>query len=74
MKSINYIVDALINIENEVKELFLDTKIEMKKKDALMLSLMQQRSVLEQTLQDLHYLKENPPAVDDGCKMKNYRE
>ncbi|NOQ30323.1 MAG: hypothetical protein GQ570_04275 [Helicobacteraceae bacterium] len=73
MKSIKFIEDALQNIDLEVKQLFSDYDIPMKKKDSLMLSLVQQKSTLEQTLKDLTYLKENPPS-SQGCKMQTLRK
>jgi hypothetical protein len=74
MKSINHIKNALNDLDKEVEEILKDWNIPLNEKDDRMLPLLQQKKVLTQTLEDLTYLKENPPAKNQPCGISKYRE
>ncbi len=74
MKSIKHIENALKDLDNEVQTILMDWSINLTEKDNLMLPLLQQKRVLTQTLEDLTYLKENPPAQNQACGISKYRE
>ena len=74
MNSIKYIKDALADLDNQVEKILLDWSIPLNEKDNLMLPILQQKKVLVQTLEDLTYLKENPPKKNQPCGISKYRE
>ncbi|MEA2100517.1 MAG: hypothetical protein U9P72_10360 [Campylobacterota bacterium] len=74
MNSIKHINNALNDLDKEVEVILLDWKIPLNEKDNLMLPLLQQKRVLSQTLEDLTYLKENPPKPNQPCGISKYRE
>jgi len=74
MNSIKHIENALQELQNEVEKILLDWSIPLNEKDNLMLPLLQQKRVLDQTLEDLKYLKENPPTPNQPCGISKYRE
>ncbi len=74
MKSIEHINNALKDLDNEVQAILIDWSINLTEKDNLMLPLLQQKRVLTQTLEDLTYLKENPPAQNQACGISKYRD
>ncbi len=74
MKSIEHINNALKDLDLEVERILMDWSINLTDKDDLMLPLLQQKRVLQQTLEDLTYLKENPPAKNQACGISKYRE
>ena len=74
MNSIKHIENALQELQNEVEKILLDWNIPLNEKDNLMLPLLQQKRVLDQTLEDLKYLKENPPTPNQPCGISKYRE
>lgn len=74
MKSITFIEDALKSLDDEVQALLLNMSISLTEKDDLMLPLLQQKRVLTQTLEDLNYLKANPPAKGGPCKSGMTRQ
>jgi len=74
MKSIEHINNALKDLDKEVETILLDWSINLTNKDNLMLPLLQQKKVLTQTLEDLTYLKENPPKPNQACGISKYRE
>ena len=61
MNSIKHIENALKELDDEVQVLLLNWDIPLNEKDNIMLPILQQKKVLTQTLEDLTYLKENPP-------------
>jgi hypothetical protein len=73
MNSIKHIQNALSDLDSEVKLILEDWNIPMNEKDNLMLPLLQQKKVLIQTLEDLTYLKENPPTPNQACGISKYR-
>jgi hypothetical protein len=73
MKSIEHIKNALSDLDKEVEAIISDWSINLTDKDNLMLPLLQQKRVLEQTLKDLTYLKENPPKPNQPCGISKYR-
>ncbi len=74
MKSIEHINNALKDLDEEVQAILIDWSINLTEKDNLMLPLLQQKRVLTQTLEDLTYLKENPPAQNQACGISKYRD
>ena len=74
MNSIKHINNALNDLDKEVEVILLDWNIPLNEKDNLMLPILQQKKVLSQTLEDLTYLKENPPTPNQACGISKYRE
>ncbi len=74
MKPIEHIQNALKDIDKEVESILLNIKLALDEKDDLMLPIVQQKKVLTQTLEDLEYLRDNPPTPKGGCGMSKYRE
>jgi hypothetical protein len=74
MKSITFIEDALKSLDDEVQAVLMNMSISLTEKDDMMLPLLQQKRVLDQTLEDLQYLKANPPAKGGTCKTGNMRK
>ncbi len=74
MNSIKYIKDALGDLDEQVQKILLDWSIPLNEKDNLMLPILQQKKVLTQTLEDLTYLKENPPSPNQPCGISKYRD
>ena len=74
MKSIKHIENALKELDDEVQALLLNWDIPLNEKDNIMLPILQQKKVLAQTLEDLTYLKENPPKKNQPCGISKYRE
>ena len=74
MNSITHIKNALQELDDEVQKILLDLDIPLNEKDNLMLPILQQKKVLEQTLEDLTYLKDNPPSPNQACGISKYRE
>lgn len=74
MKSIEHINNALKDLDEEVQNILIDWSINLTEKDNLMLPLLQQKRVLTQTLEDLTYLKEHPPAPNQACGISKHRE
>ncbi len=74
MNSIKYIKDALADLDEQVQKILLDWGIPLNEKDNLMLPILQQKKVLTQTLEDLTYLKENPPSPNQPCGISKYRD
>lgn len=74
MKSITFIEDALKSLDDEVQALLMNMSISLTQKDDLMLPLLQQKRVLDQTLADLKYLQANPPAKGGPCKSGMTRQ
>lgn len=74
MNSIKHIQNALKELDDEVQTILLNWDIPLNEKDNLMLPILQQKRVLTQTLEDLTYLKENPPKENQPCGISKYRE
>ncbi len=74
MNSIKHIEKALQELDDEVQTLLLDWNIPLNEKDNIMLPILQQKKVLAQTLEDLTYLKENPPTPNQACGISKYRD
>jgi hypothetical protein len=74
MNSIKHIENALKELDEEVQNILLDWSIPLNEKDNLMLPILQQKTVLDQTKKDLTYLKENPPRLNQPCGISQYRE
>ena len=74
MNSITHIKNALQELDDEVQKILLNWDIPLNEKDNLMLPILQQKKVLEQTLEDLTYLKDNPPSPNQACGISKYRE
>lgn len=73
MKSIIHIENALKELDKEVESVLLDMNIPLNEKDNLMLPMLQQKRVLKQTLDDLTYLKNNPPKQNQACGISKHR-
>ncbi len=73
MNSIKHIENALKELDEEVQKILLDWSIPLNEKDNLMLPILQQKRVLDQTKEDLTYLKDNPPAKNQACGISKYR-
>ena len=74
MKPIEHINNALTDLDKEVETILMDWSINLTEKDNLMLPILQQQKVLKQTLEDLTYLKENPPTPNQACGISKHRE
>jgi hypothetical protein len=74
MVSLTHIEAALEAVDAEVKALLYNQSMSLSDKDAAMLPLLRESKVLKQTLEDLCYLRDNPPASTTGCKAGTYRE
>ncbi|MCD6259452.1 MAG: hypothetical protein J7J31_07600 [Helicobacteraceae bacterium] len=73
MNSIKHIQNALSELDTEVEKILLNWDIPLNEKDNLMLPLLQQKKVLTQTLEDLEYLRDNPPTPNQPCGISKYR-
>lgn len=74
MNSIIHIKNALKELDDEVQKILLDWGIPLNEKDNLMLPILQQKKVLDQTLEDLIYLQEHPPTPNQPCRISKYRD
>jgi len=74
MKSIEHINNALKDLDKEVEGILLNISLSLQDKDNVMLPLLQQKRVLTQTLEDLEYLRDNPPTPNQPCGISKYRE
>ncbi|MBN2781617.1 MAG: hypothetical protein JXQ66_00070 [Campylobacterales bacterium] len=74
MNSIKHIQNALDELDDEVKKLLEDWSIPMNEKDNVMLPLLREKKVLIQTLEDLEYLRDNPPTPNQACGISKYRD
>jgi len=74
MNSITHINNALKELDGEVEQILLNWDIPLNEKDNLMLPILQQKKVLTQTLEDLTYLKNNPPSPNQACGISKYRQ
>lgn len=74
MNSIKHIQNALDELDYEVKKLLEDWSIPMNEKDNVMLPLLREKKVLIQTLEDLKYLRDNPPTPNQACGISKYRK
>jgi len=74
MNSIKHIQNALSELDRDVQKILQDWDIPLNEKDNLMLPILQQKRVLTQTLEDLTYLKNNPPKQNQPCGISKYRE
>ena len=74
MNSIKHIKNALQDLDKDVEKILLDWSIPLNEKDNLMLPILQQKRVLTQTLEDLEYLRDNPPAKNQPCGISKYRK
>ncbi|MDD5157993.1 hypothetical protein [Sulfurimonas sp.] len=74
MKSITHINNALSDLDKEVEAILMNMALPLNEKDNQMLPLLQQKRVLAQTLEDLIYLKNNPPKPNQACGISKYRK
>lgn len=74
MNSIQHIQNALGELNTEVEKILLNWDLALNEKDNLMLPLLQQKKVLQQTLEDLEYLRDNPPTPNQPCGISKFRE
>ena len=73
MNSIKHINNALTELDEEVQNILQNWDIPLNEKDNLMLPILQQKKVLTQTLEDLTYLRDNPPSPNQPCGISKYR-
>lgn len=71
--SIAHIQNALKDLDKEMEGIVMDLSLSLKEKDNLMLPILLEKKVLKQTLEDLQYLKDNPPPPDQPCGISKYR-
>lgn len=74
MNAIKHIQNAIDELDKEVQELLLDWSVPLNEKDNIMLPKLQVKKVLLQTLEDLNYLKENPPTPNQPCGISKHRD
>ena len=74
MNAITHVQNAIDELDKEVEELLLDWSVPLNEKDNIMLPKLQVKKVLLQTLEDLTYLKENPPTPNQACGISKYRD
>lgn len=74
MNSITHINNALTDLDKEVEAILMNMALPLNEKDNQMLPLLQQKRVLAQTLEDLTYLKNNPPKPNQACGISKYRK
>jgi hypothetical protein len=74
MKSLEHINNALTDLDNEMQTILMDFSLNLTQKDNLMLPILLQKKVLKQTLDDLTYLKENPPTPNQPCGISKHRD
>jgi len=74
MNSIKHIQKAIDELDSEVQKLLLDWNIPLNEKDNIMLPLVREKKVLTQTLEDLIYLRDNPPSPNQPCGISKYRD
>jgi len=73
MKSLEYIQMALDALDKEVESYVMNLDMDMTSKNEKMLPLLQQKRVLEQTKEDLTYLRDNPPTDAGACTMYKHQ-
>ncbi|NPA66926.1 MAG: hypothetical protein GXO11_08605 [Epsilonproteobacteria bacterium] len=71
--SIQHIKNALSDLDKEMESIVMNLTLSLQEKDNLMLPLVLEKKVLKQTLEDLEYLKANPPAPNQPCGISKYR-
>jgi len=74
MNSIIHIQNAIKDLDKEVEAVLMNMVLPLNEKDNLMLPMLQQKTVFDQTLKDLIYLKENPPKPNQACGISKYRD
>ena len=74
MNAIKHVQNAIDELDKEVGELLLDWSVPLNVKDNIMLPKLQIKKVLLQTIEDLTYLKENPPTPNQACGISKHRE
>lgn len=52
----------------------MDMSLPMNEKDNSMLPILQQKRVLTQAVEDLTYLKNNPPKPNQACGISKHRK
>jgi len=72
--SIKHVKNGLKDLDEAVEKILMDWSLPLNEKDNLMLPILQQKRVLSQTLEDLEYLKANPPKPNQPCGISKYRE
>jgi len=72
--SIKHIQNAINELDKEMEKIVMDFSLSLKDKDNLMLPIVLEKKILTQAIEDLEYLKANPPAKDQPCGISKYRE
>ena len=71
--SIKHIKNALSDLDEEMEKIVMNLTLSLQEKDNLMLPILLQKKVLKQTLEDLEYLRDNPPPPNQPCGISKYR-
>jgi len=71
--SINHVKNALSDLDGEMEKIVMNLTLSLQEKDNLMLPILLQKKVLKQTLEDLEYLRDNPPPPNRPCGISKYR-
>ena len=71
--SILHVKKALDDLDKEMELIVMNLTLSLQEKDNLMLPLVLEKKVLKQTIEDLEYLKANPPAPNQPCGISKYR-
>jgi ABC-type antimicrobial peptide transport system ATPase subunit len=71
--SILHVKKALDDLDKEMEQIVMNLTLSLQEKDNLMLPLVLEKKVLKQTIEDLEYLKANPPAPNQPCGISKYR-
>ncbi|SFV60262.1 hypothetical protein MNB_SM-7-728 [hydrothermal vent metagenome] len=71
--SIKHIHNALKDLDKEMESIVMNLTLSLQEKDNLMLPILLEKKVLKQTLEDLQYLKDNPPPPNQPCGISKYR-
>jgi hypothetical protein len=74
MDIMKHLDNALKEIDDEVQSILINMKLSLSDKDDLMLPLVQQKRIINQTKEDITYLIQNPPTKTGGCGMSKYRD
>jgi archaellum component FlaC len=71
--SVQHIQNAIKELDKEMEKIVMDFSLSLKEKDNLMLPIVLEKKILTQAIEDLLYLKDNPPPKDQPCGISKYR-
>jgi hypothetical protein len=73
LKPQHYVKLAIDDITAEVKKILEDQSKSLTEKDNLIFPFVQQKKVLQQTLEDLDFLENRKIEESTTCKMSSFR-